>query len=333
MSYHKKNISSSELFISFLSSSPFSCWCVWCPAQAAGRRSLPEGWRSYRSWLRMSWLTKPTTSSVWTLTLCSTPAGGPSHWVTWSLWSILVSKQNWPSSTKITFVNVAPCVQFVPSYLCVCRLLQSWSRRVRLRAEACIQSLHFSWRGGLLLLWGGLWRLPEGSAPARQNLLRELQGWRQGKHRGYLAGGESPEQVSRRESSEQVMTLTVFSDDLLNTSCPFVFRYMWVNKPSKLLSPEYLWQDFAAREPEIQIVRFSGIVKNYADIRPNKWESWLKWPVFLHSVTEDSLLFGFNWPHSCYRLYWHVFMSICIVKCFFLFLLFHIIWFVYFLFI
>ncbi|KAM8723648.1 globoside alpha-1,3-N-acetylgalactosaminyltransferase 1-like [Acanthopagrus schlegelii] len=47
-------------------------------------------------------------------------------------------------------------------------------------------------------------------------------------------------------------------------------RYMWVNKPSKLLSPEYLWQDFAAREPEIQIVRFSGIVKNYADIRPNK---------------------------------------------------------------
>ena len=66
------------------------------------------------------------------------------------------------------------------------------------------------------------------------------------------------------------MTLTVFSDDLLNTSCPFVFRYMWVNKPSKLLSPEYLWQDFAAREPEIQIVRFSGIVKNYADIRPNK---------------------------------------------------------------
>ncbi|KAM9351765.1 globoside alpha-1,3-N-acetylgalactosaminyltransferase 1-like isoform 2-T2 [Symphorus nematophorus] len=47
-------------------------------------------------------------------------------------------------------------------------------------------------------------------------------------------------------------------------------RYMWVNKPSKLLSPEYLWQDFAWREPEIKLIRFSGIVKNYAEIRPNE---------------------------------------------------------------
>ncbi|XP_067471952.1 globoside alpha-1,3-N-acetylgalactosaminyltransferase 1-like isoform X2 [Thunnus thynnus] len=46
-------------------------------------------------------------------------------------------------------------------------------------------------------------------------------------------------------------------------------RYMWINKPSKILSPEYLWQDFKARNPEIHIVRFSGVVKNYADIRPN----------------------------------------------------------------
>ncbi|XP_068605526.1 globoside alpha-1,3-N-acetylgalactosaminyltransferase 1-like [Brachionichthys hirsutus] len=46
-------------------------------------------------------------------------------------------------------------------------------------------------------------------------------------------------------------------------------RYMWIHKPSKVLSPEYLWQDFARRNPEIRIIRFSGIVKNYADIRPN----------------------------------------------------------------
>ncbi|XP_034567116.1 globoside alpha-1,3-N-acetylgalactosaminyltransferase 1-like [Notolabrus celidotus] len=46
-------------------------------------------------------------------------------------------------------------------------------------------------------------------------------------------------------------------------------RYMWINKPSKILSPEYLWQDFKSRNREIQIIRFSGIVKNYADIRPN----------------------------------------------------------------
>nr|XP_040047322.1 globoside alpha-1,3-N-acetylgalactosaminyltransferase 1-like isoform X4 [Gasterosteus aculeatus aculeatus] len=46
-------------------------------------------------------------------------------------------------------------------------------------------------------------------------------------------------------------------------------RYMWINKPSKVLSPEYLWQDFKPRNPEVHIVRFSGVVKNYADIRPN----------------------------------------------------------------
>ncbi|XP_074548495.1 globoside alpha-1,3-N-acetylgalactosaminyltransferase 1-like [Halichoeres trimaculatus] len=46
-------------------------------------------------------------------------------------------------------------------------------------------------------------------------------------------------------------------------------RYMWINKPSKVLSPEYLWQDFNPRRQEIRIIRFSGVDKNYADIRPN----------------------------------------------------------------
>ncbi|XP_035852448.1 globoside alpha-1,3-N-acetylgalactosaminyltransferase 1-like isoform X2 [Sander lucioperca] len=46
-------------------------------------------------------------------------------------------------------------------------------------------------------------------------------------------------------------------------------RYMWINKPSKVLSPEYLWQDFKARNPEVKTIRFSGVIKNYADIRPN----------------------------------------------------------------
>ncbi|XP_028268168.1 globoside alpha-1,3-N-acetylgalactosaminyltransferase 1-like [Parambassis ranga] len=47
-------------------------------------------------------------------------------------------------------------------------------------------------------------------------------------------------------------------------------RYMWINKPSKVLSPEYLWQDFKERNSEIHIIRFSGVVKNYAAIRPNQ---------------------------------------------------------------
>ncbi|XP_026181134.1 globoside alpha-1,3-N-acetylgalactosaminyltransferase 1-like isoform X2 [Mastacembelus armatus] len=46
-------------------------------------------------------------------------------------------------------------------------------------------------------------------------------------------------------------------------------RYMWINKPSKVLSPEYLWQDFKPRNPEVHLVRFSGVIKNYAAIRPN----------------------------------------------------------------
>lgn len=48
-----------------------------------------------------------------------------------------------------------------------------------------------------------------------------------------------------------------------------VFRYMWINKPSKVLSPEYLWQDFKPINPEVHIIRFSGVTKNYAEIRPN----------------------------------------------------------------
>ncbi|KAJ3601770.1 hypothetical protein NHX12_032736 [Muraenolepis orangiensis] len=47
-------------------------------------------------------------------------------------------------------------------------------------------------------------------------------------------------------------------------------RYMWINKPTKVLSPEYLWLDFKPRTPELKIIRFSGIIKNYADIRPNE---------------------------------------------------------------
>uniref|UniRef100_A0A6Q2X7S9 Uncharacterized protein n=2 Tax=Esox lucius TaxID=8010 RepID=A0A6Q2X7S9_ESOLU len=47
-------------------------------------------------------------------------------------------------------------------------------------------------------------------------------------------------------------------------------RYLYYNKPSKVLSPEYLWQDFKARTKEVKVIRFSGVIKNYAAIRPNE---------------------------------------------------------------
>ncbi|KAA0716846.1 Globoside alpha-1,3-N-acetylgalactosaminyltransferase 1 [Triplophysa tibetana] len=46
-------------------------------------------------------------------------------------------------------------------------------------------------------------------------------------------------------------------------------KYFIYNKPSKLLSPEYLWQDFKAKTNEVKVIRFSQVIKNYAAVRPN----------------------------------------------------------------
>ncbi|KAA0716921.1 Globoside alpha-1,3-N-acetylgalactosaminyltransferase 1 [Triplophysa tibetana] len=46
-------------------------------------------------------------------------------------------------------------------------------------------------------------------------------------------------------------------------------KYFIYNKPSKLLSPEYLWQDLKAKTKEVKVIRFSQVIKNYAAVRPN----------------------------------------------------------------
>ncbi|XP_048065691.1 globoside alpha-1,3-N-acetylgalactosaminyltransferase 1-like [Megalobrama amblycephala] len=46
-------------------------------------------------------------------------------------------------------------------------------------------------------------------------------------------------------------------------------KYFLYNKPSKVLSAEYLWQDFKAHTNEVKIIRFSQVNKNYAAVRPN----------------------------------------------------------------
>ncbi|KAG1958526.1 globoside alpha-1,3-N-acetylgalactosaminyltransferase [Pimephales promelas] len=50
-------------------------------------------------------------------------------------------------------------------------------------------------------------------------------------------------------------------------------KYFLYNKPSKVLSPEYLWQDFKPHTKEVKIIRFSQVIKNYAAVRPNPYSS------------------------------------------------------------
>ncbi|XP_047218920.1 globoside alpha-1,3-N-acetylgalactosaminyltransferase 1-like [Girardinichthys multiradiatus] len=46
-------------------------------------------------------------------------------------------------------------------------------------------------------------------------------------------------------------------------------RYLLYNKPTKVLSPEYLWSDYDQVPSDIKVVRVSQLVKNYAEVRPN----------------------------------------------------------------
>ncbi|XP_056232275.1 globoside alpha-1,3-N-acetylgalactosaminyltransferase 1-like [Seriola aureovittata] len=46
-------------------------------------------------------------------------------------------------------------------------------------------------------------------------------------------------------------------------------RYLLYNKPTKVLSPEYLWADYDQVPEDIRVVRISQLVKNYAEVRPN----------------------------------------------------------------
>ncbi|XP_012996176.2 globoside alpha-1,3-N-acetylgalactosaminyltransferase 1-like isoform X1 [Esox lucius] len=46
--------------------------------------------------------------------------------------------------------------------------------------------------------------------------------------------------------------------------------YLWKNKPTKLLSPEYVWDDLRGQgAKEIKLVRFSSVIKNKAEVREN----------------------------------------------------------------
>uniref|UniRef100_A0ABM5F6J5 Globoside alpha-1,3-N-acetylgalactosaminyltransferase 1 n=1 Tax=Pogona vitticeps TaxID=103695 RepID=A0ABM5F6J5_9SAUR len=44
-------------------------------------------------------------------------------------------------------------------------------------------------------------------------------------------------------------------------------RHFLSHKPSKLLSPEYLWDDTKPKPPEVRLVRFSTVVKNHRQLR------------------------------------------------------------------
>uniref|UniRef100_A0A8D2IMM1 Globoside alpha-1,3-N-acetylgalactosaminyltransferase 1 (FORS blood group) n=1 Tax=Varanus komodoensis TaxID=61221 RepID=A0A8D2IMM1_VARKO len=44
-------------------------------------------------------------------------------------------------------------------------------------------------------------------------------------------------------------------------------RHFLSHKPSKLLSPEYVWDDTKSRPPELRLIRFSTVIKNYRQLR------------------------------------------------------------------
>lgn len=46
-------------------------------------------------------------------------------------------------------------------------------------------------------------------------------------------------------------------------------KYFLNNKPSKILSPEYLWRDINISVGQVKIIRFSHVAKNNAEVRPN----------------------------------------------------------------
>ncbi|KAM3876940.1 globoside alpha-1,3-N-acetylgalactosaminyltransferase 1-like [Diretmus argenteus] len=46
-------------------------------------------------------------------------------------------------------------------------------------------------------------------------------------------------------------------------------KYLLYNKPTKVLSSEYLWSDYDKVEANIKVVRISQLVKNYGEVRPN----------------------------------------------------------------
>ncbi|XP_073170650.1 globoside alpha-1,3-N-acetylgalactosaminyltransferase 1 isoform X2 [Lepidochelys kempii] len=44
-------------------------------------------------------------------------------------------------------------------------------------------------------------------------------------------------------------------------------RHFFSHKPSKLLSPEYVWDDTKPKPPEVRLIRFSTVDKDYKEIR------------------------------------------------------------------
>ncbi|KAJ3594985.1 hypothetical protein NHX12_004290, partial [Muraenolepis orangiensis] len=46
-------------------------------------------------------------------------------------------------------------------------------------------------------------------------------------------------------------------------------KYLLYNKPTKVLSAEYLWSDYDRITEDVKVIRISQIAKNYAEVRPN----------------------------------------------------------------
>ncbi|XDV21064.1 hypothetical protein PO909_026245, partial [Leuciscus waleckii] len=86
-------------------------------------------------------------------------------------------------------------------------------------------------------------------------------------HPGYYQTPREQYPYERRPESQAFIPST--EGDYYYGEESHLNKYFLYNKPSKVLSPEYLWQDFKPHTDEVKIIRFSQVIKNYAAVRPN----------------------------------------------------------------
>lgn len=90
----------------------------------------------------------------------------------------------------------------------------------------------------------------------------------------YLAGGFFGGEVHEVHKLVKTCLTNLEADKLVNVEAKWqeeshVNHFFVLNKPTKILSPEYLWDEELKAGPEIKVIRFATIRKNMKEVRDN----------------------------------------------------------------